>query len=508
MGLLADLSLTRLCLVAASVVIAGLGTRQFRRWHRLRHIPGPRGAGWSTWWQLSGALSGRYHEHLKQAADQFGPLVRIGPNELLSTDPDVLRNMSAVRSTYTKGNFYMSGRIVPDVDNVVSERNEAKHKAMKAKMTPGYSGKENDGFGFEAGLDRQLLNFIALLDRKYTSAPGETRPVDLAEKTQFFALDAIGDVSFGEPFGYLTQDEDLYHYNEINASSLSAMDIVSVYPWLTKIVHRWPLKLLLPREGDQVGFGRLMGFATQFVRGRLAEGAAPAKDMMQAHINNGMNEEELIQQVFISIIAGSNSSAHALRMIILSIITNPPAHASLLAEIHQHASSVSTPISWAQIQTLPYLQAVVREGLRMWPPLAGLGFKQVPPEGDTINGYFVPGGTQVGQGFHAVGRSRLVWGEDADMFRPERWLIADESELKRMTAAWDTHFGHGKYVCLGKPIALMEIHKAVFELIKRYNFALMNPEKPINIQASVFLFASDFWVRISRRDDQDIEEKK
>lgn len=151
-------------------------------------------------------------------------------------------------------------------------------------------------------------------------------------------------------------------------------------------------------------------------------------------------------------------------MIILSIITNPPAHASLLAEIHQHASSVSTPISWAQIQTLPYLQAVVREGLRMWPPLAGLGFKQVPPGGDTINGYFVPGGTQVGQGFHAVGRSRLVWGEDADMFRPERWLIADESELKRMMAAWDTHFGHGKYVCLGKPIALMEIHKAVFEV--------------------------------------------
>lgn len=201
---------------------------------------------------------------------------------------------------------------------------------------------------------------------------------------------------------------------------------------------------------------------------------------MQAHINNGMNEEELIQQVFISMyvcnqisnfkrtytysIAGSNSSAHALRMIILSIITNPPAHASLLAEIRQHVSSVSTPISWSQIQTLPYLQAVVREGLRMWPPLAGLGFKQVPPEGDTINGFFVPGGTQIGQGFHAVGRSRLVWGEDADMFRPERWLLAEESELKRMIAAWDTHFGHGKYVCLGKPIALMEIHKAVFEV--------------------------------------------
>jgi hypothetical protein len=46
----------------------------------------------------------------------IGPLVRIGPNQLLSVDPDVLRRMSAVRSGYTKGKFYASGRIVPGVD--------------------------------------------------------------------------------------------------------------------------------------------------------------------------------------------------------------------------------------------------------------------------------------------------------------------------------------------------------------------------------------------------------
>ncbi|KAM5355339.1 hypothetical protein ACJ41O_001985 [Fusarium nematophilum] len=499
MGLLACLTLTRFYVGIVVGLFAGLVVRQVRRWHRLRHIPGPRLAGWSSWWQLNGALSGVYHEHLKDAADRFGPLVRIGPNELLSTDPDMLRNMSAVRSTYTKGDFYASGRIVPNVDNVVSERDEAKHKAMRAKMAPGYSGKENQGFGFEAGIDRQLLSFIALIDRKYISTASETRPVDMAEKTQFFALDVIGDVSFGAPFGYLARDEDLYRYNEINVSSLSVMNLVSVYPWLIKIVHRWPFHLLLPREEDQVGFGRLMGFATTFVRGRLAEGALPAKDMMQAHINNGMNEEELIQQVFISIIAGSNSSAHVLRMILLSLITNPPALVSLVAEIRQFAPSASVPISWAQIQTLPYLQAVVREGLRMWPPLGGLGFKQAPPGGDTINGFFVPEGTQIGQGFYAVGRSRLVWGEDAGMFRPERWLLAEGDELKRMVAAVDTQFGHGKYACLGKPIALMEIHKAVFELIKRYDFAVMNPEKPIKTQTSVFLFASDFWVKIIKR---------
>ncbi|KAK7430183.1 hypothetical protein QQZ08_003368 [Neonectria magnoliae] len=465
-----------------------------QRGSRLRHIPGPRLA--------YGRPSGSSEK--PSAVDTMivsSPLVRMGPNELLSTDPDVLWNMSAVRSEYTKGDFYTSGRIVPGVDNVVSTRDEAKHKAMRAKMAPGvstqerknqcasaeltspeYSGKENEGFGFEPGMDRQLLNFLALLDRKYISTDAATRPVDLAEKTQFFALDAIGDVSLGEPFGYLARDEDLYNYNEINASSLPVMNVVSALPWLTQVVHRWPLCLVLPREGDQVGFGRLMGFARNFVKGRLAADSPPVKDM---------------------IIAGSNSSAQVLRMTILSLITNPTAYASLISEIRHSAPFLSapflsTPIAWTETQTLPYLQAVVREGLRMWPPVGGPGLQASAPRGRHRQRLLRARRAQIGQGFYAVGRSRLVWGEDADVFRPERWLIADGDELRRMVAALDTHFGHGKYSCLGKPIALMEIHKAVYELMKRYDFAVLNTEQPIKTMTSVFWFASDFWVRITK----------
>lgn len=151
-------------------------------------------------------------------------------------------------------------------------------------------------------------------------------------------------------------------------------------------------------------------------------------------------------------------------MTLVSLMTTPQAYNTLVAEIQSASSSISHPITWIETQTLPYLRAVIREGLRIWPPVSGLGFKQVPSRGAHINGYFVPGGTEIGQGFHGVGRSKAVWGEDADVFRPERWLIADGEELARMTAAVDTHFGGGKYGCLGKPIALMELHKAVFEV--------------------------------------------
>lgn len=156
-----------------------------------------------------------------------------------------------------------------------------------------------------------------LLGRKYVSTAHHTKPFDLAEKTQFFTLDAIGDISLGAPFGYLTNDEDLFDYNRINAGSLVVMNIVSVLPWLTKIVHQWPLRLTLPREGDHVGFGRLMrcvstsnsacrellikvkSIASYFVDQRLNPETRPIQDMLQGHINNGMSREELVQQVLI-----------------------------------------------------------------------------------------------------------------------------------------------------------------------------------------------------------------
>lgn len=57
---------------------------------------------------------------------------------------------------------------------------------------------------------------------------------------------------------------------------------------------------------------------------------------------------------------------------------------------------ISSPITDAEAKQLPYLQAIIKEGLRILPPVSGLMDKEVPPEGDTIDGYFVPGGTKIG----------------------------------------------------------------------------------------------------------------
>ena len=81
---------------------------------------------------------------------------------------------------------------------------------------------------------------------------------------------------------------------------------------------------------------------------------------------------------------------------------------------------------------MPYLQAVIKEGLRIWLLVLGPMAKKVPPNGDTINSMYVSGGTKIGYGGFSVLRNKKIWGEDAYMFRTEILLggeIINEIEL-------------------------------------------------------------------------------
>ena len=184
------------------------------------------------------------------------------------------------------------------------------------------------------------------------------------------------------------------------------------------------------------------------------------------------------------------------------LLTNPSAYSTLQREIDTALSTekLSSPVADSEAKSMPYLQAVIREGIRCYPPVLGLGSKQVPEGGDIINGYYVPEGTQIGMNFFGVMRSKKIWGSDADAFRPERWLEADAAQAKEMNMVVDLAFGFGKYQCLGKPIALMQINKIFVELFQRYDFAVVNPQVPMKASGAVFWAVDDFWLRITKRE--------
>jgi cytochrome P450 len=153
-------------------------------------------------------------------------------------------------------------------------------------------------------------------------------------------------------------------------------------------------------------------------------------------------------------------------MVMLCLLTNPVAYRKLQQEIDNaiSARTISSPITDAEARKLPYLQAIIQEGLRIKAPAAGPLFKQVPKEGDYIDGKFIPGGTQIGTSPFSIYHSKEIFGQDASIFRPERWLGADPARLEVMSETVSLVFSSGKWQCIGKPVAIMELNKIFVEV--------------------------------------------
>lgn len=147
----------------------------------------------------------------------------------------------------------------------------------------------------------------------------------------------------------------------------------------------------------------------------------------------------------------------------------------------------------------------------MHPPVANIFSRVAPDEGDVVTidnkEYFIPGGTLIGYSAWTMHRNNpSLYGEDCAAFRPERWLFdtsdaAAKERLARMTRTNDLIFGYGRWLCLGRNIALIEIHKCVFELLRHFNLGLTYPLEPWKTFNSLGLWEiKDMWVDVTLRD--------
>ena len=166
-------------------------------------------------------------------------------------------------------------------------------------------------------------------------------------------------------------------------------------------------------------------------------------------------------------IAGSDTTATTLRVLILYLLSSPQVYAHLLSEIAE--TKTSQPITDAEARSMPYLQAIIKEGLRIHPPVTGLLFKEVPRGGDTLNGLFLPEGTKLGWSVWGAMRDKSFWGEDARIFRPERWLVGSPDQIKERESRVEMVFSYGKWQCLGKEVGKIELNKVLVEVRQMFD---------------------------------------
>jgi hypothetical protein len=367
-------------------------------WHRLRSFAGPKLAGFSYLWIARATLSGRMWEIYRDVSRTYGSVARIGPNELITDDPEFLRRMSAARSTYIRSSWYELNRPDPYEHSMFSLRNTAAHDKLKAKTAAAYGGKENPML--EAEVDFVIAEMIGKIKSKYVGGAGRLVPLDFARMAQYFTLDSITKIAFGEEFGFLSNEKDMHGYLKTIEDLAPMMQLSSEIPALGNFVSSpWLLSLMGPTPKDKAGVGKLMGYViptdvrtgkrsaykrkpcqgycteTFWLRrngaarhaGKLARlggssiHAQPLTGLLKcqgAFVRHGMTQRECETEALFQIIAGSDTTATAIRATMLYIMTTPRVYEKLQEEIDEAArlGHISTPITNAEAEKLPYLQ--------------------------------------------------------------------------------------------------------------------------------------------------------
>lgn len=411
------------------------------------------------------------HPHLQ------GPLVRIGPDWVVCSDPAEIRRIWSVHSGYYRSPWYKAARLNPDEDNVLTVTENKTHHRLRAHLLAGYAGKGIDNE--EQRVDEQIKKLIALVERKYLSTRKTMRPCNLARTMQYLTQDVITAVRFGKAAGYLDVDEDMFGVLETSEFVLLPVHIISLLTILRKLLETSLVKPFLPKPTDKHGVGRFLGVVKSHVDKRYGPDKIRNNDVIQTFVDSGLSRSQVESEALVTMFGGTDTTATGLRNTVFYLSTNPNVYRLLQAEIDAAAKSATRPIiADNHAKSLPYLQACIKEGLRLGPPSMGLMGK-ISDQDDVVCGIKVPAKTQVAWAALAVMKDRAVFGENADVFEPRRWIDAEPAQLKEMEATYGLVFAGGtRWECLGRRLAYVELGKALFE-VSNHLFPLGSADRGI-----------------------------
>lgn len=177
-----------------------------------------------------------------------------------------------------------------------------------------------------------------------------------------------------------------------------------------------------------------------------------------------MQQDEIVVNGALFIVAGSETTANLLSGLFARLIWNPDKYQKLVKEIRESFKE-EKELNSESLMKLPYFNACIEEGLRVHPPVPAGLLRTVPQGGSYIDGHWVPEGTSVAVGSWAASHNPKNF-RDPDSFIPERWLSDDyASDNKKGMQP----FSLGPRGCIGRHLSYMEMRVILGRLLWSYD---------------------------------------
>lgn len=218
---------------------------------------------------------------------------------------------------------------------------------------------------------------------------------------------------------------------------------------------------------------------------------AKEDDILQHIMTTGQfSDDEIIDQMLTFLTAGHETTASALTWCTYVLGQEPGIQERLREEIRTSIPSSSSPVSSSTLESMPLLNGVCEEILRLYPTVP-LTIREAQCD-TTLAGNFIPKGAVALVVPYAINRHPLNWGEDANKFVPERWIDIGKDGTQRANKHGGTHsnycettFLHGPRSCIGRDFAKTELRCAVAGMVGSFNIELLEPNREVVIGGTV-----------------------
>ncbi|KAK5046900.1 hypothetical protein LTR84_007254 [Exophiala bonariae] len=402
---------------------------------------------------------------MKELHEKHGPVVRIAPNQLsfcTSSSWKDIHGHKAGRKQFLKGTWYEP--FPSDPHQIVSVSDPDRHAAMRKALSHGFSA------GALASQEDRVHHYLDMMLKQISSRYTD-KPADMTKWYNYLTFDVIGELAFGESFGCVEFGKPHY-WIEILFGFIKNTNFVRSFEYfpLLRSLLRIALRLkLLPRRVYELR-AKMARYGSEKLAIRLAN--PPARvDFLHRMISQrddwtGSALEELQTQASLLTVAGSETTATALSGITYYLCRDQRVYNKLISEIRSRFSTLDE-ISGRATEQLPYLKAVIDEGLRLYPAIAA-GLPRVSP-GEVVDGHFIPKGTIVNVNPWVAGHIESNF-RNAFEFIPERWLDPDCKDDKAASQPFLT----GSRVCLGRHLAMLELRIVLAKILWKFDMKLMD----------------------------------
>ncbi|KAK1977923.1 cytochrome P450 3A19 [Colletotrichum cereale] len=389
-------------------------------------------------WLIKSTSGHRLNNDIERLHAEYGPVVRIGPNELSFATQEAI--MAIHNPGPDSGHFTKQGtiesllaKLIWAAPNLLTTTDRAAHKRLRSALQPAFTAKaliEQEDI-VQHHVNRAVESLGAALTDQTTMKYTYGKGAPLLELFQFLTEIPI----FGE------------------LAKLPVMAVPHVFRVPKNFLLMNQLRGCIERQGGRKDF---------------------LTAILSAKDSAGLTEAEILSNSALFAMVGYDTSAASMSAVFYHVLREPDHYRRIQGEVRNAYSSASE-ITAQSVLRLPYMNACVQEALRLTPPINGRGSHRISP-GATIDGLYVPKGVNVSADIWTIHRKPEYWAL-ADKFRPDRWTDNGPGTLFEHDVRTSYRpFLVGPRVCIGREMALQSIRLTVAKIAFTYDLEMANSD--------------------------------